>query len=164
MNKFAIFVLGTVCGFGVSHAMRDSPSVEVVQTSSEAASRAETPLIHRSEEPASATTTPETPHEVATSEMQPPQPTPPHPVYFIFSEESVENMEQNIATLQKDVSVIKDQDGWVVRFHSTNNLLSQLGISDNDLIRFNQLDEMRLNPETQDLANRMESVLGNLER
>lgn len=164
MNKFAIFVLGAICGFGVSHTMRDSPSMEVVQASAEAAPPSEVPLIHRSEEAPVATTAPETPHKVSASEEQPQQSNPPHPVYFIFSEETVENMEQNIATLQKDVSVIKEQDGWVVRFHSTHNLLSQLGISDNDLIRFNQLDEMRLNPDTQDLANRMESVLANLER
>lgn len=164
MNKFVIFILGAVCGFGVSRAFKDSPTVDVVQESSvERKSHSEVPLIHRAPTVAS-TPQPssESPIPDATDVQQ--APTPPHPVYFIFSEETVENMEQNIAALQKDVSVVKDREGWIVRFHSTNNLLSQVGISDNDMIRFNQLDEMRLNPDTQDLANRMESVLANLER
>lgn len=170
MSKIVIFIIGVVCGFALSRLSVDRPKIETalespsdsddVKNSLPHSLENQVPVIHRSEAVASASPpeTPQPPNEVVET------PSSPHPVNFIFNEETLETMEQNIVTLQKEVSVIKDRDGWILRFHSPDNLLSHIGLSDNDLIRFHQLDEMRLNPDTQDLAMRMESVLANLER
>lgn len=170
MNKIAIFIIGVVCGFALFRLSVDRPKVETAleshsesedtKASSQHSDSDKLPVIRRSE----LTTAPIPVASQPSQEESREVPDPPHPVNFIFNEETLETMEQNIVTLQKEVSVIKDRDGWVVRFHSPDNLMSHIGLSDNDMIRFNQLDEMRLNPDTQDLAMRMESVLANLER
>lgn len=170
MNKLVIFIIGVSCGFALSRLSTDHPKMEsVLKSTSESddiktftsnAHENKMPVIHRSEAVVSASPSVILQSPTETVEA----PSPPHPVNFVFNEETLETMEQNIVTLQKEVSVIKDRDGWILRFHSPDNLLSHIGLSDNDLIRFHQLDEMRLNPDTQDLALRMESVLANLER
>ncbi|MGE5084684.1 MAG: hypothetical protein ACM3MG_00175 [Bacillota bacterium] len=171
MNKLVIFIIGVVCGFALSRVSADRPILETAlenrseaeepNVTSEHSASAKIPVIHHSDSTTVAplAVAPQTPLEDSRE-----KPKPPHPINFVFNEETLETMEQNIVILQKEVSVIKDRDGWVVHFHSPDNLLSQIGLSDNDMIRFNQLDEMRLNPDTQDLAMRMESVLANLER
>lgn len=170
MNKLVIFIIGVACGFALSRLSVDRPKIDTALESPSESDDAKAftphshenkiPVVHRSAAVTSATppVIPQTPTETMEA------PSPPHPVNFVFNEETLETMEQNIVTLQKEVSVVKDRDGWILRFHSPDNLLSHIGLSDNDLIRFHQLDEMRLNPDTQDLAMRMESVLANLER
>ncbi|MFM6927083.1 MAG: hypothetical protein ACKOX6_01390 [Bdellovibrio sp.] len=171
MNKLLIFIIGLVCGFILSHVSVDRPKIDTaleapsdsedIKTLSPHSGHDQIPVVRRSEP----TTTAALPVVSQTPLDDPREPTaPPHPVNFLFNEQTLETMEENIVTLQKEVSVIKDREGWVIRFHSADNLMSHIGLSDNDMIRFNQLDEMRLNPDTQDLAMRMESVLANLER
>lgn len=81
-----------------------------------------------------------------------------------ISEEQVVTMEQNLNELQKDVSLFRDEKGWVVRFHSRDNLLSQMGFHDNDLIRFGHFEKLKEDPSRSELITRLESVMMNLQR
>ena len=83
---------------------------------------------------------------------------------FDVSQEQVEAMEHAIPELQKDVSLFRDSKGWVVRFHSQPNLLSDIGLKDNDLIRFSQIQKLKRDPEQAELISRLESVLNSLQR
>lgn len=76
----------------------------------------------------------------------------------------ISEMEQNLNDLQKDVSLFKDRRGWIVRFHVENNLLSQTGLKDNDLITFKQLQKLKEDPNKADLMTRLEVVMGTIQR
>ncbi|WP_413291441.1 hypothetical protein [Bdellovibrio sp. HCB337] len=81
-----------------------------------------------------------------------------------ITEEQIQAMEKSLGTLQKDVSVFKDTAGWVVRFHQPSKLMSDLGVQDNDLISFHQLQSIKSQPALQDLVARLEAVLGHLQK
>ena len=83
---------------------------------------------------------------------------------FEVSEPEVHQMEANLDTLQKEVSLFREERGWVVKFYSSQNALADTGVRDGDLIRFNHLDTMKRNPETAELAQRLEDVLLSLQR
>lgn len=88
----------------------------------------------------------------------------PHAINLNISEEQVSNLEENFADLQKDVSVYRDQQGWVVRFHHNSNPLADMGLQDNDMIRFSQFHEDTQDPDRDRLYSRLEQVLIDLER
>lgn len=81
-----------------------------------------------------------------------------------ITEAQISAMEQSLGTLQKDVSLFKDTAGWVVRFHQPSKVMSDLGVQDNDLISFHQLDGIRSQPALQDLVKRLEAVLSQLQK
>lgn len=80
------------------------------------------------------------------------------------TEEQIAEMEENLSDLQKEVSFYKDNAGWIVRFHSQDNLLSHLGIKDNDLIRFGQIERLKQDPTKTELISRLEAVIETLQR
>ncbi len=71
-------------------------------------------------------------------------------------------MEENLSDLQKEVSLFRDNTGWIVCFHSQNNLLSRIGIKDNDLIRFGQIEKLKQDPNKTALISRLEAVIETL--
>jgi len=81
-----------------------------------------------------------------------------------LTEDQIQLMEQNISTLQKDVSVFKDTDAWVVRFHHTSAVMSSLGVKDNDQISFKQLEDMKNEPALEALTKRLENILLQLQK
>lgn len=81
-----------------------------------------------------------------------------------LSEEQVTEMEMHLPELQKDVSLFRDNEGWIVRFHTQGNILSNVGIKDNDLIRFGQIQELKKDPEKVELISRLEAIFHNLQR
>jgi hypothetical protein len=81
-----------------------------------------------------------------------------------LTEEQIQLMEQNIGSLQSDVSVFKDSEAWVVRFHHTNSVMSALGVKDGDQISFRQLEEMKNEPALEGLTRRLESILLQLQK
>lgn len=81
-----------------------------------------------------------------------------------ISEEQITEMEQHFSDLQKDVSLFRDNNGWVVRFHNENNLLSSVGIKDNDFIRFGQIQQLKEDQSKAELISRLEAVMVNLQR
>jgi hypothetical protein len=81
-----------------------------------------------------------------------------------LTEEQIQTMEQDIATLQKDVSVFKDSEAWVVRFHHTSAVMSSLGVKDGDQISFKQLDEMKQEAALEGLTRRLENILLQLQK
>lgn len=81
-----------------------------------------------------------------------------------ISEEQITEMEQHFSDLQKDVSLFRDSNGWVVRFHNKNNLLSSVGIKDNDFIRFGQIQKLKEDHSKGELISRLEAVMVNLQR
>lgn len=105
------------------------------------------------------------PTEVAAAEMPPEieQEELPQSIDLTLSDLQVENMEQSLGDLQKDVSLFRYKKGWLVRFHSSGNLLSEIGVHDNDFIRFSQFEEMKKDRSKEKLVSRLEDVLTNLE-
>lgn len=83
---------------------------------------------------------------------------------FQISEAQIDAMEAQLPELQKEVSLFREQNGWLVRLHGHENLFAAIGVEDNDFIRFTQFDDMKKNPATEHLASRLEDILSNLER
>ncbi len=81
-----------------------------------------------------------------------------------ITNEQIENIEQNISDLQKDVKIFKDSKGWVVKFYRNENLISSLGINDNDIIRFDQLNRLKADPSKEHQISQLESIFYQLER
>jgi hypothetical protein len=96
---------------------------------------------------------------------RPPAPSPSKRILqFDVSEFQLQRMEADLEALQKDVSLSRLEKGWQVKFRDDKNLLAEMGLRDGDLIQFSHLESMRRNPETTDLARRLEYVLTFLER
>ncbi|MBO9666823.1 MAG: hypothetical protein J7501_08410 [Bdellovibrio sp.] len=167
-----VFGIGILVGLGISHFGRSDQTKSVAEATPDSddektfpAAKAQVELPAPPRMPTAAETKP------LQSELPPPampqasleQPAP-RIADIDFNEANVEVLEQNIVELHKDVSLEKDRDGWIVHFHTSDNLLSSFGISNNELIRFNQVDEMKKDPNTVELANRIENLLSNLER
>lgn len=85
-------------------------------------------------------------------------------VVLNISEARVEALEQNFSELQRDISLFKDDRGWTVRFHRNTNLLSSMGIQDNDLISFELFQQLKKDPSKGNLVSRLEIIFSNLER
>lgn len=100
---------------------------------------------------------PEPQQEVAPDER-------PQTIDFALSEDQIDNMEQSLGDLQKDISLFRYKKGWLVRFHSATNLLSEIGVHDNDFIRFSQFESLKKNPQQEKLVSRLENILSSLER
>ncbi|WP_413559522.1 hypothetical protein [Bdellovibrio sp. HCB209] len=91
-------------------------------------------------------------------------PVPPRNVNLELTEESLEMLEQNITELHSEVTVERDNEGWILHFNNPDNYFSSIGLADNDRIPFTQFEEMRQNPEQQEMASRIETILSNLEK
>ncbi|WP_413612162.1 hypothetical protein [Bdellovibrio sp. HCB-110] len=87
-----------------------------------------------------------------------------HLLNLDISEEQIVEMEQHLGDLQKDVSLFRDNKGWIVRFHTQNNLLSKTGLKDNDLIRFGQIERLKEDPNNTELISRLEAIIMSLQR
>lgn len=81
-----------------------------------------------------------------------------------LTEEAVEMLEQSITELHQAVTVERDNEGFILHFESNDNYFASIGLANNDRIPFTQFEEMRQNPETQELASRIETILSNLEK
>lgn len=81
-----------------------------------------------------------------------------------ITESQIQKMEAYLPELQKDVSLFKDTQGWVVRFHHSSKIMSGLGVKDGDLISFKHLQDMKNEPALKALVGRLESVLSQLQK
>ena len=99
-----------------------------------------------------------------TSSQEPGDEDLPKSIDLSLSAFQVENMEHELGVLQKDVSLFRYKKGWLVRFHAQENLLSEIGVRDNDFIRFSQFEQMKKDFSQKELVSRLENVLSQLER
>ncbi len=81
-----------------------------------------------------------------------------------LTEDAVDMLEQSITDLHQSVTVERDAEGFILHFDNPDNYFASIGLSNNDRIPFTQFEEMRQNPETQELASRIETLLSNLEK
>ncbi|UYL10308.1 hypothetical protein B9G69_006910 [Bdellovibrio sp. SKB1291214] len=81
-----------------------------------------------------------------------------------LTEEAVDMLENSITELHQAVTVERDNEGFILHFESNDNYFASIGLANNDRIPFTQFEEMRQNPETQELASRIETILSNLEK
>ncbi|MEK2689679.1 hypothetical protein [Bdellovibrio sp. GT3] len=102
----------------------------------------------------------------ATPMAQPPTApeNPPRDINLQLTEETVDMLEENIADLHQSVTVERDDQGFILHFDNPDNYFANIGLANNDRIPFTQFEEMRQNPETQELAGRIETILSNLEK
>lgn len=80
------------------------------------------------------------------------------------TEAQIHLMEQNLSDLQQDVSLFKDTHGWVVRFHHPSRVMAALGVKDNDVISFKQLQRIKSEPALESLVHRLEVILSHLQK
>ena len=80
------------------------------------------------------------------------------------SEAQVSQMELNIDELQRDVSLFREQRGWVVRFHRKENLLAKIGVQDNDFIREGHFERLKQISDRAELMTRLEAIMNQLQR
>jgi hypothetical protein len=103
--------------------------------------------------------------EVSSAQDTPSDPKPEDPTTVAntlnidISEQQITRMEEELPELQKDVSLYRDNKGWTVRFHRQDNLLSLTGINDNDLIRFEQIAQIKKDPAKTELISRLENIM-----
>jgi hypothetical protein len=81
-----------------------------------------------------------------------------------LTEDAVDMLEQSITELHQAVTVERDNEGFILHFESNDNYFASIGLANNDRIPFTQFEEMRQNPETQELASRIETILSILEK
>lgn len=81
-----------------------------------------------------------------------------------IAESELAMMEENLSDLQKDVSLVRSEDGWIVRFYNSSNLMESIGVKDRDLIRFSHLEALKRDPTKTYLVSRLESLFSHLER
>jgi len=81
-----------------------------------------------------------------------------------LTEEQILLMEKNFQALQKDVSVFKDTQAWVIRFNHPSPLMSRLGVKDGDKISFRQIQLMKQEPGLANLSSRLEMLLAHLQK
>ena len=92
------------------------------------------------------------------------QEAPPKVLSLDVSEMQIAQMEQQIEELQRDVSLYRERNGWVVRFHRKNNTLARIGVQENDLIRDGHFDSLKQVPGKAELMARLEAVINHLQR
>ncbi|WP_413576664.1 hypothetical protein ACLVWU_01340 [Bdellovibrio sp. HCB290] len=173
MNKDLIvaFALGILVGWGVFKVTspKSAPApTEVAQGVSENEMNTPGPT-ERADEDSDAPQTPDmmaAANPSATPLAQPPTTPeePPRDINLQLTEEAVDMLEENIAELHQSVTVERDNEGFVLHFDSPDNYFANIGLANNDRIPFTQFEEMRQNPETQELAGRIETILSNLEK
>jgi hypothetical protein len=81
-----------------------------------------------------------------------------------ITEAQIRLMEENLRDLQQDISLFKDTEGWVVRFHHTSSIMTALGVKDSDLISFKQLQEVKKQPALESLVRRLEIIFAHLQK
>lgn len=81
-----------------------------------------------------------------------------------FSIQEIETMKMNIDEIQRDVSLIRENSGWTVRFYSQPNFFSQMGFKNEDRIRYDQIEKMKNKLQDPDLVSRFEALIYKLER
>ncbi|WP_413586100.1 hypothetical protein [Bdellovibrio sp. HCB274] len=172
MNKDLIvaFALGILVGWGVfkfTAPKSASAPTEVAQGVSEDEMNQPGPTENAEE--AAPPATPDTmaaANPTATPLAQPPATPeePPRDINLQLTEEAVDMLEENIAELHSSVTVERDNEGFILHFDSPDNYFANIGLANNDRIPFTQFEEMRQNPETQELAGRIETILSNLEK
>jgi len=99
-----------------------------------------------------------------TPETAAPVEAPPSSVTFQFDEQDLDALEQSLPDLQKEVSLYRRENGWLVRIHATTNPFAFIGIQDNDFIRDNQFQDLERDPSKKTLVGRLVDILTSLER
>lgn len=80
-----------------------------------------------------------------------------------FTENQIFEIEQRISELQGDIAFYRDNKGWSVHMNTDSNLFTEIGIKNNDFIRFEQVENMKMNFNS-NLAYRLEDIIKKLER
>jgi hypothetical protein len=166
------FAIGLGVGLYIKSSDKPAKHEEVAQEQPvfQAPEKTAVPMPSQKENPPASVSVPKTkvstpqglqvekePGAVATDE------TPaPRMLSLDISDEDLQLLEQNIAELQNEVSLYKDDKGWVVRFNNADNLLSMIGLQDNDFIRYKQFEAMKNDPVNGEKFTRLEAVFQNL--
>jgi len=83
---------------------------------------------------------------------------------FDFSEDQILELEINLNELQNQVSFFRDNQGWTVQYYDEPNLLSDIGIKNNDFIPFDDIQKLKEDPYKGKLISRLESIMESLQR
>lgn len=146
----------------------DEGQTEIIQIPTEKVPKPEAPVRNVKEDnevkPAIEANTAQVSNSVPAALEEPEAEDLPKQIDLTLSPFQVENMEQDLGALQKDVSLFRYKKGWLVRFHTRENLLSEIGVRDSDFIRFSQFEQMKNDVTKKDLVSRLESVLVQLEK
>lgn len=81
-----------------------------------------------------------------------------------FDENQIEEIEQRMTELQGEIAFFKDNKGWFVHMSTDSNPFTEIGIKNNDFIRFEQVENMKMNSRNSNLALRLEDIIRKLER
>ena len=166
MKKFSLGLIVGVCiGFGLSAIFK--PDTKITDTPEISQDEIEKPSIPSKELYADKAGAKKSNLvlQVSSAQDTPMDPKPEDPTVVAnnlnidISEQQISRMEQELPELQKDVSLYRDNKGWTVRFHRQDNLLSLAGINDNDLIRFEQIENIKKDPSKAELISRLENIM-----
>lgn len=173
MKKFSAGLIVGVClGFGLASVLKPDPKDPVIpEIAQEDLMNTELPKMelkpdskskktHRRDlvlEVASSQETPESPKQEDPTEVA-------NVLNIDISEKQIARMEEELPELQKDVSLFRDDKGWIVRYNRQENLLSLTGINDNDFIRFEQIERIKKDPSKRELISRLENIMLQLQR
>lgn len=87
----------------------------------------------------------------------------PERVKLLFNLENIIQLENEWESLQTSIVTNRENEGWRVHFLIQSNLFAELGMQDQDLIRFDYLDYAKKNPSDREVAERFERILVELE-
>ncbi|QLY25743.1 hypothetical protein [Bdellovibrio sp. KM01] len=174
MNKDLLiaFALGILVGWGVFKFTTPNPTSAGTETAQVATDESTAPAQNNELPGGDIPPPPET----AESNAAPmpngtPMATPPttgevvhRNINLELTEDAVDMLEQSITDLHQSVTVERDNEGFILHFDNPDNYFASIGLANNDRIPFTQFEEMRQNPETQELASRIETLLSNLEK
>ncbi|WP_413291851.1 hypothetical protein ACLSU7_10560 [Bdellovibrio sp. HCB185ZH] len=175
MNKDLLiaFALGILVGWGVFKFTTPNPTSAGVEATQVAAEDSAAPMQNEETPGGDIPPPPETSEMNAAAvpsgtPMAPPPSTTGEVVHrninLELTEDAVDMLEQSITDLHQSVTVERDNEGFILHFDNPDNYFASIGLANNDRIPFTQFEEMRQNPETQELASRIETLLSNLEK
>lgn len=173
-KTISVFALGVVVGYGISLLKSDrpiaAPQVAIPKPYEAKIVKANPPGYQNqplvSEKPPASEIPPidvqpqrelaaNSPHEAEDS---------PDVFNLDIAESELTMMEENLSDLQRDVSLIRSEEGWIVRFYNSSNLMESIGVKDHDLIRFSHLEALKRDPTKTYMVSRLESLFSHLER
>jgi hypothetical protein len=122
--------------------------------------------VSRSEVPERSPRGPASSEDPSTSQPAPLsiRPSPEATAGLKITESQIRMMEDNLSELQQDVSLFKDSQGWIVRFHQPSGVMASLGVKDNELISFKLIQDMKNEPALTALVGRLEIIFAQLQK
>ncbi len=84
-------------------------------------------------------------------------------VELTLDESNLSNLESNMNDLSQKVTTSREERGWRVRYRSTDNPMSSIGIIHNDLVLYQVIQRAKKNSQTAPLVSRLENIFSTLE-